>query len=262
MGQEAVGKTGALMRSSPSKAAEAIVAILIPPACREQVLGDLHERYRSSIQYGWEAFWTVPLVILSRIRRTADPPVVLLQAIALYASFLAAAWLQGGALLREPLGPLRLAVPAAMALLGLVLDDVYANPGRPRNIAQAPAVAIAFAAVSQGMVLVSKSFLAIPIWTTVLGCAIGLILSSVVRILFPPISNQPQGANAPAAWLKRDNGTRAGSSDVVRLIQGITVVVAAMAFGALMMDQPSPAKRPLLPFLLIIVFAYVVFKRG
>ena len=29
------------MRSGPSKAAEAIVALLLPPACREEVLGDL-----------------------------------------------------------------------------------------------------------------------------------------------------------------------------------------------------------------------------
>ncbi len=249
------------MRSGPSKAAEAIVAIFVPPACREQVLGDLHERYRSPIQYGWEAFITVPLVILSRIRRTADPPLVLLQAIALYASFLGAAWLQGGALLWEASGPLRLAVPAAMALLGLMLDDVYADPGRTRNIAQAPAVAIAFAAASQGMLLASKSELAVPIWTTVYGCAIGLILSSVVRILFPPVSSQLQGANAPAAWLKQDGGSRGGSSGVVRMIQGITGVVAAVALTALMMDQHWSPKRMALPLLLVMVVAYVVFRR-
>lgn len=260
MGQEAVGKTGALMRSGPSKAAEAIVAILIPPACREQVLGDLHERYRSSIQYGCEAFLTVPLVILSRIRRTADPPVVLLQAIALYMSFFGAAWLQGGVLLREPLGSFRFAVPAGIALLGLVLHDAYANPG-PRNIARGPGVAIALTAVSQSMLLASKSYLALPVWTTILGCATALIVSSVVRILFPPVSDRLQGVNAPAAWLKQDDGSRGSSSGVVRVIQGITGVVAVVALAALMMDQHAPPKRPIVYLFLIVLVAYVVSKR-
>jgi len=248
------------MRPGPSKAAEALVAIFVPPACRDEVLGDLRERYRSSIHYGWEAFCTIPLVILSRIRRTADPPVVLLLAIALYSSFLAAAWLQGGEILREPLGPLRLAVPAAMALLGLLLDVAYANPIRSRNIAQAPAVAIAFSAASQGMLLASSSYLAVPIGTTFLGCAIGFFFSSVVLILFPPVSNQLQGANAPAAWLKQDNGSRGSSPVVVRVIQGITGLVAAVALAVLMMDQHAPRKGPLF-MLLIVVVAYVVFKR-
>jgi hypothetical protein len=249
------------MRSSPSKAAEAIVAVLLPPACRDEVLGDLHERYRSSLQYGWEAFHTIPLVIISRIRRTADPPVVLLQAIALYASFLGAAWLQGGTFLREPLGPLRLALPAVVALLGLVLDDAYANPGRPRNIARGPAGAIALAGVSQGMLFAGRSHIALPIWITVYGCATGLILSSVVRILFPPVSDQLQGANAPAAWLKQNGGSRGSSSGLVRIIQGITGLVAAVALGALMMDHSALPKRPILPLLLIVLVAYAVIKR-
>ncbi len=57
------------MRSRPSKTAEAIVAIFLPPACREEVLGDLHERYRSPGQYALDAIRTVPLVIYSRIIR-------------------------------------------------------------------------------------------------------------------------------------------------------------------------------------------------
>ena len=41
------------MRLRPSKTAEAIVALFLPPACREEVLGDLHERYRSSASTPW-----------------------------------------------------------------------------------------------------------------------------------------------------------------------------------------------------------------
>ncbi|HEV3039193.1 MAG TPA: serine hydrolase [Candidatus Angelobacter sp.] len=57
------------MRSRPSKTAETIVAVFVPPTCREEVLGDLHERYRSPGQYALDAMRTVPLVIYSRTIR-------------------------------------------------------------------------------------------------------------------------------------------------------------------------------------------------
>src|SRR5215471_5311467 len=69
---KAMGERGVLMNSGPSKTAEAIVAVFVPPACREEVLGDLHERYSSSGQYGLDAVRTIPLVIISRyaVRQT------------------------------------------------------------------------------------------------------------------------------------------------------------------------------------------------
>src|SRR5262245_27951784 len=99
MGQT-VNEGGQENRSGPSRAAEGMVAILVPPACREEVLGDLHERYRSPGQYCCEALCTVPFVILSRIRRTTDPPVLLMQALGLSVCFLGSAWFQDNALLR------------------------------------------------------------------------------------------------------------------------------------------------------------------
>ena len=49
------------MKPGPPKTFEALVAVLVPPACREEVLGDLHERYGSPRQYGLDAASTVPL---------------------------------------------------------------------------------------------------------------------------------------------------------------------------------------------------------
>jgi hypothetical protein len=72
----------------PPKTFEALVAVVILPACREEVLGDLDERYRSPGQYGLDAARTVPLVILSRIQRTADSQALEIQAFACYLSFL------------------------------------------------------------------------------------------------------------------------------------------------------------------------------
>jgi hypothetical protein len=58
-----------------------------PTGLPREVIGDLHERYRSPPQYAMEVLRTAPLVIASRICRTADPQVLSIQALSLYLSF-------------------------------------------------------------------------------------------------------------------------------------------------------------------------------
>ena len=78
--------------------------------------------------------FAVPCVIVSRIRRMTDPLVLLMEALALYLSFLAASWaLAGTAFLHEPRGLFRLAIPATVALGVLVLADAYLDP-RKRSV--------------------------------------------------------------------------------------------------------------------------------
>ena len=160
---KALGERERLMDSGPPKAVEAIAAILAPPACREELLGDLHERYRSPLQYALEAVLAMPLVIVSRIRRTADPQVLLIQAFVLYASFLVAAWLGGEALLSDEWELLRLAAPAGMTLLGLMLEDAYAKPAcRSRfQLARGPLLGIGLALASQGIFWITSPHLAV-----------------------------------------------------------------------------------------------------
>src|SRR6185503_7620798 len=70
---QTVGQTlgeGVGLMPGPSRIAEAVVAILLPPASREEVLGDLYERFRSPSRYAVDALITVPMVVISRIRRT------------------------------------------------------------------------------------------------------------------------------------------------------------------------------------------------
>ena len=167
------------MRASPSKAAEAIIAILVPPACREEVLGDLHERYRSPSQYAAEALLAVPLVILSRVRRTTDPAILLLQACVLYLAFAGAAWSNDEHFLTQNWGLLRLCVPAGVALLTMVLEDAYARqtPRTARQLSRGPRFGAAMA------LLFGRN---LPVWTLFAGCGMGLLLSSAVRMLFPP----------------------------------------------------------------------------
>jgi hypothetical protein len=116
------------MPAGPSKLAEATVAFFLPLACREEVLGDLYERCRSPGNYVWDAITTVPLVIASGIRRTADAHLLLIQALVLYAIMVGAAWLWDRELLQDTWGLIRLAAPPAVLTLGSALQGAYSRP--------------------------------------------------------------------------------------------------------------------------------------
>jgi hypothetical protein len=226
----AMGKGIALMAYGPSKSAEALVAILVPPACREEVVGDLHEGYRSRSHYAFEALITVPLVILSRVRRTTDPQVVLIQAFVLYLSFLCAAWFQDAALLQAQWGLLRLAIPAGITLLVVMLEDAYARPGRrsPLRLVRGPLLGLAFALASQGLFWSGNPDLALPRWILLSGCAMSLLLSSAVRMLFPPATQQLHGANAPADWLKQSGGSGEKFKALPAIAAALLLLLAAL----------------------------------
>jgi hypothetical protein len=224
------------MRNGPTKAAEAIVAILVPPACREEVVGDLHERYRSPGQYAFDALIAVPLVILSRIRRTSDPQVVLMQAFALYLSFLCASWFKDAALLRSQWGLLRLAIPAGITLIAVMLEDAYARPGRrsAMGMARGPMLGVVCALVSQGMLWSGSADLALPPWILLYGCAMSLLLSCAVRMLFPPMTQQLRGANAPADWLKQAGGSSENPTALPAIAAAFLLLLAALHFWKLL----------------------------
>jgi hypothetical protein len=209
-----------------------IVGILTPPACREEVLGDLHERYRSPLRYVFDALAAVPLVILSRIRRTADPQVLVMQAFALYLSFLTAARVQDGSLLQTEWGLLRLAIPPGMTILGLILEDAYSTPRqRPAlGLVRGPLIGLGLALLSQATLWARNPTIPLPLWILLSGCAMGLLLSSAIRMLFPPLTHRLQGVNAPAFWLKRDGGEMGERTK--SFLQA--VIAAAIVAGAIM----------------------------
>lgn len=185
------------MKAAPPKAAEAVVGFLIPPACREYVLGDLHERYMCPRQYLADAVCTVPLVIASRIRRTMDPKLLLMEAFALYISFLAAAWyLDGMSFLQEQRGLLRLAIPTVTTLGALILEDAYASPGRPSPLTPIldAAFGVGFAFLSQAALSIASQGWSVPLWTMISGGGLGGLLVATLRVLFPADENRPRGA--------------------------------------------------------------------
>ncbi len=99
------------LEARPPVLINAVVRALIPPACREHVVGDLWERYRSPMQFVLDAARTVPFVIASQIRRTSTIGATIIQAFLMFVAFAASS---GG------LGPSVAAVVVARCS-GLVL---------------------------------------------------------------------------------------------------------------------------------------------
>ena len=191
------------MRRHPPNILERIANLLIPPACREEVLGDLHERCTSAWGYFKDALFAIPCVIASRIRRVVNPPVLLLQAMVVYLSFLIAAWIVDGAVPADEWGFWRLTIPTGAILIGMVLAEVYAKPGVSSRWQP-----VRGPLLGAGLAFVSR--IAIPFQIMFYGAALSVILASTINLLLPPLTLRPQGVNVPALWLKYSWPQRGG----------------------------------------------------
>ena len=79
---------GAALNTPPATPPERLdraVRVLIPPAAREVVVGDLWETYQNPSQYAREALCIVPFIVFSQMRRHFNLPALMLQAMVLYA---------------------------------------------------------------------------------------------------------------------------------------------------------------------------------
>jgi len=74
------------LEARPPVLIDAVVRVLIPPACREHVVGDLWERYRAPGQFVLDAVRTIPFVLASQIRRTSTVAGVVIHAFLLFVS--------------------------------------------------------------------------------------------------------------------------------------------------------------------------------
>lgn len=183
-------------RLTKSNWPEAVAAILIPPACREEVLGDLHERNATAWRFTLDAVRTVPLVIASRIRRMSEPGLLAMYAIGLFLSFFVAAWFDMRPLVYERWGFSRLAIPCGVELLALLLEDAYARPGHAsamRLLRGPKMLAFAAAFFSQAALWATGSTLTLPFAIVLRGGAAGLALTLTIRSVFQPPSISRRG---------------------------------------------------------------------
>jgi hypothetical protein len=197
---------------------EAIVSLLVPPACREEVVGDLHERYRSPARYLMDAIRTVPFVIVSRIRRTADAPLVLIHGLSFYLSFLITASFLDEAFLQSAWVLVRLAVPPVAVVLGLVVEAAYANSSLP---VRGTVIGLFLSFLVQVFLRAISHEIAAPADIFALGIAIGWAVCWLIQRSVARGTNQMQGINAPAFWLKREWELPPGA------IQSLRVMLAA-----------------------------------
>lgn len=187
------------MESGPSKIAEALVYWLLPPACREEVLGDMRERNQSSAQYLIEATCTVPSVIYSRVRRTTDAVLALMEAVSLYTAFVMSAWWLDHELLFREYGFARLAVPPAIFLAAIILADAYSDPKRRWSLKPLFGPILGFA-LTYAVELNHRW--ALPVSVLAWGGALSVLIVSTLRLTFPPATERPQAAKIPTFWQK------------------------------------------------------------
>jgi hypothetical protein len=135
--------------------------------------------------------------------------------------------------LRDLRGLLRLTPPVLAAVLGLALDDAYANPRRklPLDVVRAPLVAIGLALACQAVLWAINPEFAVPPVTMVFGSVMSLLFSTGVRIVFPPFAGQFQGVNAPALWLKQEGAPIAIPPGFRKVAKGIVPIVVLLLAG-------------------------------
>src|SRR5262245_11609321 len=113
------------MEAGPHPLVEGVVARLLPPACREPVLGDLYERSQSTRQYVWDAARTVPFAVWAQVRRTTSPLFAVAEFGAVFIAFLAAIGSASPATMGMATAFTSAALPAIVALVTVVLRDAW-----------------------------------------------------------------------------------------------------------------------------------------
>jgi hypothetical protein len=172
------------METRPPEMIARFVRLLVPPAEREHVLGDLAERYESPARYLADAFKVLPFVVASRMRRTVNPG---LSAFLAFFLWFGVFW-----------GPqqrhwLVAAIPTLVGVMTLALRDAYRTlvPRWPHAaagdvIAAAAAVLIlqgVCALIAPGWMLTSESLR--------VGFPLGLVILFFVRWQSPSGIHQP-----------------------------------------------------------------------
>jgi hypothetical protein len=72
----------------------------------------------------------------------------------------------------------------------------------------------------------------VPQWIMLNGSAMGLLLLSGIRFLFPPVTTRPSGAAGPAYWLKQAGEPVAIAPSVMAVLRCLAAFSAVAIVGA------------------------------
>lgn len=244
------------METRPPALVDAIVRALIPPACRESVIGDLWERYTTPGRYLGDAIRTLPFLVVSRLRRTTNASMSAVVFLMLYASF-------QQSVLRWPSG----AVPAAAVLLTFLLRDVYRDAAiTPARRTLGDAIGIVTAAfISQLALAWLRPELMLGRW----GVAVGGITCTLLlyaRFMTPqPEAHQASSTGGPRLSLdelRREIQFVSRSARSTRLVEtGAGVLVIAASLAGVLWAPRAEVKAGLALLLAGAVFVIVYLHR-
>lgn len=209
---------------------------LTPPACREEVLGDLAERSASPREYLRDAVRTLPLVIASRVRRTTNLSYVLMIGLffwwAIFSGFHQAHWLVA-------------TIPTALILAVLALRDawrVQTLERLGRTVAVDMTVAGAAVLLSQALLWIAAPALVLNRAALLVGLPLGLIIVYFVR-LQSPTGISLATRSAPQPTLGQLRGEIAACERLIRravVIELGACVIVIPIFVAFLMWSPAP----------------------
>ena len=228
------------MHSRPPAVIENIVRLLVPPASREHVMGDLSERYRSPRQYLTDAFQSLPLIIASQVRRTSNPGRLGVVAATLFGLLNANAhnsWLVA-------------ALPTLLATAALILRDVYRAPSPTPFTATKSRPAAIDVGVAAGCMLLWQAFAALfaPQWllparALSVGLPIFCVLLFFVRLQAPQATSWPPAITRTMSikdLMAEVRGFEAVSRRAIRIEIGAAFVLVAGCAVSLWAMPPKP----------------------
>jgi hypothetical protein len=170
------------METHPPKLIERIAGALIPADCREHVLGDLHERYRSPIRYMLDVLTTLPFLVASQIRRTFRLDLFFAQACGLYIAFAGASLVADPRFLHDRGALVPLAIVIGVALVVFIFGDAYTGRQSPRSHEWMHVVfALALGYCVRSVVLAYRPEWALPMWVMLLGSAAAIPMLTLLR---------------------------------------------------------------------------------
>jgi hypothetical protein len=210
------------MEARPPALADAIVRALIPPACREAVIGDLWERYTSPSAFVFEAVRALPFLVFSRIRRTTNAPMVAVAFLMLFASF-------GG----SPRLWLNAFIPALAVLAAFLLRDVYQDLSlSPIRRAIGDGVAVVVCAVAtQAVLAVARPELLLTRWGVLTGLLTCLALIAG-RLAGPGANPRPSLAAGSALSLDELRGEMRQVERAARVTRRVESAAGVFVIGA------------------------------
>lgn len=222
------------METHPPKLIETLIEKFVPPACRENVMGDWDEKYTSTADYLLHVVSDLPFVVAGQVRRTFDVSLFFSQAAVLYAAFAGASLAVGT---RDHSGG-PLAIVIGVVLFALVLRDAYINREEQPDYRARRDASFAIGAGLSCELLLSMfggSGLVVPVRILIGGSAAALLMVYMLRrFIHSSRQDSPTTAGGPQTSLEEHR--KAWRWNLAWLIAGFLVVFTLPGTGGSILD--------------------------